>query len=48
MCENSSTDAKTNKQGLGSDTDELREKLRSLEDGVILEITIGGEDTGRE
>lgn len=48
MCEKSSNDAKTNKQRLDLDTDELREKLQSLEDGVILEIMIGGEDSGKE
>lgn len=48
MCENSSTVTKMNEQDVGLDTASVRERLQSLEDGVILEIMIGGEDSGKE
>lgn len=48
MCENSSTVTKISEQDVGLDTTSIRERLQSLEDGVILEIMIGGEDSGKE
>lgn len=48
MCENSSTGTKTNEQDVGLDSAAIRERLQLLEDGVILEIMIGGEDSGNE
>lgn len=48
MCENSSTGTKTNEQNVGLDSAAIRERLQLLEDGVILEIMIGGEDSGNE
>lgn len=48
MCENSSTATKISKQDVGLDTTSIRERLQALEDGVILEIIIGGEDSGKE
>lgn len=48
MCENSSTATKITEQDVILDTTSIRERLQSLEDGVILEITIGGEDSGKE
>lgn len=48
MYENSSAAAKTDEQDVGLDADSIRKRLQSLEDGVILEIMIGGEDSGKE
>lgn len=48
MYENSSTASKMDERDVSLDTDVIRERLQSLEDGVILEIPIGGEDTGKE
>ena len=48
MCENSSTATKIYEQDVGLDTTSIRERLQLLEDGVILEIMIGGEDSGKE
>lgn len=42
MCENSSTGTIIKEQDEGLDTTSIRERLQSLEDGVILEIMIGG------
>ena len=45
---NSSTATKIYEQDVGLDATSIRERLQSLEDGVILEIMIGGEDSGKE
>lgn len=48
MNETSFTVATTTEQDMALDTAAIRERLQSLEDGVILEIPIGGEDSGKE
>lgn len=48
MYENSATATKTDEQGVVLDITSIRDRLQSLEDGVILEIMIGGEDSGKE
>ena len=48
MNENSFTVITTKEQEAALDTAAIRERLQSLEDGVILEIPIGGEDSGKE
>lgn len=48
MNENSFTVTTTKEQDVALDAAAIRERLQSLEDGVILEITIGGEDSGKE
>lgn len=48
MYKNSSTVIKTDDKDVGLDIESIRKRLQSLEDGVILEIIIGGEDSGKE